>query len=136
MKRKQVWRYYCEHCKKSGCSSSHMGKHEKHCCRNPQRQCRMCGTQGRDYQALGKVFLLGKALCDQDLETLSGAVDGCPACILATIFQANLCGDGQSPLWGWDYKKAVQEWWDEKNAQAMDAEHQLNCGMVSNYGSL
>lgn len=41
MKVKKVNRYYCEFCKKAGCSGGHIAKHEKHCTMNPNRICRM-----------------------------------------------------------------------------------------------
>lgn len=36
------WRYYCDHCKKSGMSRFHMGNHEKSCTMNPARECKLC----------------------------------------------------------------------------------------------
>ncbi len=42
MIKKKTWRYYCEFCKKSGCSGGHIRKHELHCTLNPDRECGMC----------------------------------------------------------------------------------------------
>lgn len=42
MRVKKVNRYYCEFCKKSGQSASHISKHEKRCTLNPNRHCGMC----------------------------------------------------------------------------------------------
>ena len=42
MRTKQVNRYYCDFCKKSGCSKFHLQKHESSCTANPNRVCRMC----------------------------------------------------------------------------------------------
>lgn len=36
------WRYFCDFCKKSGGSGSHMAKHEKGCTLNPARECGLC----------------------------------------------------------------------------------------------
>jgi len=48
MTRKRVWRYYCEHCKKSGGSAYHLREHEKHCTGNPERECRVCQMDRAD----------------------------------------------------------------------------------------
>lgn len=37
MKRKRVWRYYCDFCKKSGCGRAAMAWHEQRCINNPAR---------------------------------------------------------------------------------------------------
>ena len=42
MKAKKVWRYYCEYCKKSGCSKYWMRRHEERCTLNPNRICGYC----------------------------------------------------------------------------------------------
>ena len=46
MRSKKVWRYYCEFCKKSGCSKYHIEKHENHCTANPNRGCGFCEKIG------------------------------------------------------------------------------------------
>ncbi len=55
MKRVKKWVYYCEHCKKSGRSASHMARHEQRCTGNPDRECGMCGVLGdtqEDYRVV------------------------------------------------------------------------------------
>ena len=42
MRIKRVNRYYCDFCKKSGCSKFHLQQHESSCTANPDRVCRMC----------------------------------------------------------------------------------------------
>ena len=42
MKAIKKWRYYCDHCKKSGASSFHMAAHERSCTLNPLRSCKCC----------------------------------------------------------------------------------------------
>jgi hypothetical protein len=39
---KKVNRYYCEYCKKAGCSGGHISRHEKRCTKNPNRECGCC----------------------------------------------------------------------------------------------
>jgi len=48
MNKKRVWRYYCEFCKKSGCSAGHIKHHEEHCTMNPMRKCGFCEYAGVD----------------------------------------------------------------------------------------
>ena len=57
MRRVKKWRYYCEFCKKSGNSGSHMARHEARCTMNPHRECRVCGMIRDDgvYENTGKV---------------------------------------------------------------------------------
>lgn len=42
MKKVKRWRYYCDHCKKSGGSGGHMKNHEEICTANPDRKCGFC----------------------------------------------------------------------------------------------
>lgn len=42
MKRKQVWQYSCDFCKRKKLSASAISNHEKHCTMNPNRECRVC----------------------------------------------------------------------------------------------
>lgn len=55
MKRKKVWRYYCEYCGKSAAAAGHMATHERGCTLNPGRKCRVCHT-ARDYMAITKLI--------------------------------------------------------------------------------
>lgn len=96
MRKKRVWRYYCDYCRKAGCSAGHMRKHEKGCTANPDRVCGMCkmveGTQ-KPLAELVAVFDGWKpdtTSSDYDPEAqrriklLEDLTDGCPACMLAT----------------------------------------------------
>jgi hypothetical protein len=42
MKTKTVTRYNCDFCDKKGYSAGHMRRHEAHCTKNPNRNCRVC----------------------------------------------------------------------------------------------
>lgn len=90
MKRKRVWRYYCDHCGKGGCSGGHMKRHEGSCCRNPLRVCRMC-VYARLAQAQmpDLIEALGDGK-DAGLKRLREATEGCPVCMLAAIIQSKL----------------------------------------------
>lgn len=92
MKRKQVWRYYCDFCGKGGCSGGHMKRHEGSCCRNPNRVCRMCiyakiGDEQKPMPELIEALGNGSA---QGVERLRSAAQGCPVCMLAAIIQSKL----------------------------------------------
>lgn len=65
--------YICKFCKKEATFQDH----EAWCVQNPERTCRICGNQGRDY------FALGPALRLLGLEKFRPLVEGCPACLFA-----------------------------------------------------
>lgn len=77
MKRVKKWVYYCEFCKKSGRSASHMAQHEKHCTANPDRECGMCeviGNQQTDYRAVA-VTLRDKYDIDQVTQKIKDEIE-------------------------------------------------------------
>lgn len=105
MKTKKVNRYYCDFCKKSGCSGGHMKKHEIHCTMNPNRACRVCLLLGVHQQPMSELLatLPKPASYNFDpLEAFEGVTlampllrrkaNNCPACILATLRQSGLIG--------------------------------------------
>jgi hypothetical protein len=128
MTKRKVWRYYCEFCRKSGGSAGHMSTHEKHCTLNPNRSCRMCDSNTpipnhllalKITSGLVKDPIKGhhedrESMSVEVLEQVRQSVDGCPACILAIIRQSNQFPDN------WSYKKAAEEWWAERNAEAVE----------------
>ena len=107
MKTKQVNRYYCDFCKKSGCSKGHMRRHEDHCTLNPDRMCGMCRMLEETQPPLASLIEMlpdpkGHERYDEDFNTrhfadaftnscneslkgLRDAANDCPACILAAI---------------------------------------------------
>lgn len=107
MKVKRINRYYCDFCKKSGCSKSHLQHHEERCTLNPNRTCGVCkmlkeiqppletlvavlpSPQGQelhdekyDYDYFPESFTTS---CNEALKGLRDAANDCPACILAAI---------------------------------------------------
>jgi DNA-directed RNA polymerase subunit RPC12/RpoP len=119
MLKKQVTQYICEHCGKKNYSASHMTKHEKHCTRNPDRVCGMCGRKGivkvkiKDY-----IFYNNVAFDQIDTDKLADFLDRCPACTLATwrdmvrqIKDENIFYHCDSEF----YKKLKNKWWAEHN---------------------
>lgn len=93
MKRKKVWRYYCEFCRKSGCSGGHMKAHERGCTMNPDRHCSMCDHADVTQKTMPELVAILVGATQEDAEErlarLRGATEGCPACMLAAIRQAN-----------------------------------------------
>lgn len=89
MRKKKVWRYYCEFCRKSGCSGGHIAKHERACTANPNRVCRMCKLVGATQKPLAELLAAfdgGQSPADTDsLRELESVAEGCPACMLAAV---------------------------------------------------
>ena len=112
MRTKKVNRYYCDYCKKSGCSASHMSRHEKRCTMNPNRKCGVCGLMEEEQPAMSELLkVLPKAsdyppvedefggqtlpqelldLTEAAMPRLRKVANNCPACILAAIRQSGV----------------------------------------------
>ena len=98
MRKKQVWRYFCEFCKKSGCSGGHLRRHEETCTANPARACRMCrpGVAVLDPPTAKLVAILTEPgentteAWEEKMERLRDLAQECPACILAAIRQSGV----------------------------------------------
>ena len=58
MKVKKVNRYYCEFCKKAGCSGGHIRKHEERCTANPNRVCGICAMLGLEQKPIADLIAL------------------------------------------------------------------------------
>ena len=93
MRRKRVWRYYCDFCKKANCSSYAISEHEKRCTLNPNRECRMCWQADKQPLPIGDL----KTALEKGLEFLR-RLTKCPACIMAAIRQS-----GKSPYNDYDF---------------------------------
>lgn len=126
MKRKKVWRYYCEFCGKGSCSGGHMNIHEKHCTRNPNRKCRMCDFGRLKQQPIQDLIKALGSGDNEGFEKLSNLADGCPACILSAINQSGLqrgasfdadghCTNEGFYIKDFDFKKSKEEFLQEAN---------------------
>jgi hypothetical protein len=113
MTTKTVKRYYCDHCKKGGCSKPTMAKHEARCIKNPLRYCGFCEKGELHPAPLPE--LVAELVAHGDIEALKKAADGCPACVLSAIVQSKVQRkpeDGDDGNWiQFDYKKEVAEFW-------------------------
>jgi len=140
MKRKKVWRYYCDFCGKGGCSKPHMARHEKHCTKNPDRVCGMCDFLGLAQRPLGEILaeipapptkdeLHGGCVSFNEPEVhiapFRDATEGCPACILAAIRQSEWA---DSPVIQFNYNAEAKEvmnehrYYNEQMINERDAE--------------
>lgn len=120
MKRVKRWRYYCDHCKKSGGSGGAMAKHEKHCTMNPERSCRMCDVANGNQAPIKELIAAVGHGRKEGLENVRTAAEGCPACILAAIRQSkiNEIADENGIVPGYvefDFKQEKAEFWASIN---------------------
>lgn len=143
MKTKRVNRYYCDHCKKSGCSAYHIRVHEASCTANPERVCRMCEFKSPLSAMISILRQPGTTTADwkQKMIAVREEAENCPACILAAIRQSGVQQDlrlenlnfdspsveGQDPRWfpgptggqdhclGFDFRSEKKDYMNEKN---------------------
>lgn len=141
MKKRKVWRYTCDYCKKSGCSGGHIKRHEAACTNNPNRICRMHFCLGLKAKPMSEImevvrtrpsFPWGGGVSEEDsmkrkaawsafMDRLKEVTDGCPACILAALRQGEIYAnpsedwEGEGPVW--DFKAAKRAFWEEVNEQ-------------------
>lgn len=109
MRSRQVWKYYCDFCKKSGCSKFHLAKHEERCTNNPNRVCGMCRVMDNKQKPLADLIALLPAVTpvpngygdmvfddtahkavDDAMFKLRSISGGCPCCILAALRQSKI----------------------------------------------
>lgn len=110
VKTKRVLRYYCDFCRKGGCSKHAMEQHEKRCIKNPNRTCGFCAVEKLKQKPMAE---LQQAFGKGGLDGLKEVSENCPACILSAIVQSRLAHNDEYV--DFDYKKAVQEFWSERN---------------------
>lgn len=126
MRKVMRWRYYCDHCKRSGGSGGHMAKHEKGCTNNPARVCGLC-LHSSNEQASIEALKAAWATSFKALRELAGE---CPACILAAMRQGP-GPDGGAGFWSdsderfeglrdWDFRAELKAFWEEENSMRDD----------------
>lgn len=105
MNRKQVWRYYCDFCGKGRCQAASIINHEKHCTKNPNRECGMCALAEHSTPLMVNLrFALIKGI-----DSLLREAKNCPACTLAAIRQS----DATSDDYEWSYIDACEQFWKD-----------------------
>ncbi len=128
-------RYYCDFCKKSGCSAFYMKKHEDHCTMNPNRKCGMCEVIGNTPHNLPDLisllpnpeeYLTNHEKGDFSFEIFTGLeeavnsvlndlyekTEGCPACILAALRQAKI---PVPMITKFNFTEACNDFWKQFN---------------------
>lgn len=126
MRERMVRRYYCDFCKKAGCSKGHMVKHERRCTANPNRVCGMCALGAIKSAPLDELI---KLACEPGTEAddVLGAAKGCPACALSAIRQSSraVSADPESMAnaIAFDYKKASRDFLDDLNEKQARQDH-------------
>lgn len=108
MRIRRVNRYYCEFCKKAGCSGFHMKRHEDSCTLNPKRICRVCKMAQGVQQPIETLISILPTLSDDEksafgplggmasvkvnaaLVRLREVCSDCPACIMAALRQSKI----------------------------------------------
>lgn len=115
MRKKRVWRYYCDHCSKGRCQATAISGHELFCTKNPNRQCGMCKISEQPTPPMEQL----KVALAQGLDNLLETAGHCPACTLAAIRQSG----GTTGDYEWDYQAACETFWqDLKVEQEKQAE--------------
>ena len=135
MRTKKVNRYYCDFCKKAGCSAGHMRKHEAGCTNNPNRVCGMCRAGELSQEPMADLLaclpecpdpsneLYGPetpegeryrnqiALLEDGMKKLRKLCQDCPACIAAALRQKGI------PWFvpGFEFKAECKEFWINVN---------------------
>ena len=141
MKVKKVNRYYCEYCKKSGCSARWMKRHEERCTMNPNRKCGYCGLLDQEQVDISCLMILlpnpkeyeenlefgGKGyvglgrVVNEALPKLREVCGSCPACVMAALRQKGI----PVPIANdFDFKAEGQAIWDEFNAERIEKEEE------------
>lgn len=141
MRRKKVWRYYCEFCKKANCSGASISRHEKHCTKNPDRACGMCGIadltqpnlnavlqilpEPKDYEesdtVLGGWSYVGLDKAVEDvMQKVRDAVENCPACIMAALRQK---GIPVPVVTSFNFTAECKSWWADFNESQRDYDY-------------
>lgn len=94
-----------------------MERHEKSCTANPGRECHICNGDPQTGAADLPVLIAyckeraakshdGLTLTKADVDELRTLCDGCPACMLAAVRQANVYAID------WDAKLEFKTFWD------------------------
>lgn len=117
MKKRRVWRYSCEFCRKSGCHGGHMRDHELRCFRNPNRRCIVCSRQWpipELAEPMAAMANINEATEPAMLAAVREIVEACPACMCAAISQAPL------PMVRWDIPGGffLGEWHEGRHGES------------------
>ena len=137
---KMTWtRCTCDHCGKKNWSKGLMRKHEMHCTKNPNRECRVCKMVEGEQKPIAELLALlpetaswedeyGFVVYHEDttknvnaaLPLLRDACEGCPACILSALRQKGI----PVPLaTDFDFTKEMKSLWNDICSSRLDTEY-------------
>lgn len=130
MKRRRVWRYSCDFCRKSGCSASHMAKHERGCTANPDRVCsaHLALSENKVQPTIAALVAVLKGIDPiVEVEQLRKIAGGCPMCMLAGIRQSGKQTppdeDGLGFGFPFYFREELKKRWAAYNEAHAEAEH-------------
>lgn len=109
--------YYCEHCKRHRLTKSSIEGHEPRCIYNPLRD--VCGWH-KDMRPSAPADFVPLLKQELDVDWLRKEMDGCPACMLAVVVQADLSMEERDDL-GFTYQTEVDRFRKEEEEQYVDA---------------
>lgn len=96
--------YYCEFCKRHRMTAKAIESHEPRCIYNPDRS--VCGWHEPHIRIERPADHVAEFKRTLDLDALREKMDGCPACILAVVVQADLA-IGEREECGFEYQAEV-----------------------------
>ena len=139
MREKKVWRYYCDFCKKAGCSKYHLKRHEERCTLNPNRYCGICGFLEQTQCDIAEVkkllpnpddFSIDESdefgtrtyfnsdrlteAMEELMPDLRRETNECPACMLAVLRQGGIPVDFAK---GFNFTEECKSAWKEFNSR-------------------
>lgn len=97
--------YYCDHCARHRLTASSILTHEPKCIYNPERSA--CGWHEKGDTIPAPREYVKHLYQSLDLDWLRSILDGCPACMLAVVVQADLDVHARYAL-GFQYKDEVE----------------------------
>lgn len=104
--------FYCEHCKRHRLTRNAIEKHEPRCIYNPQRSA--CGWHSNPiFQPPSPADFTAALKDNLDPDWLRDKMDGCPACMLAVVVQAQLSLDERDAL-EFGYDREVERFRNEE----------------------
>ncbi|MEN6426073.1 MAG: hypothetical protein ABFE13_11960 [Phycisphaerales bacterium] len=138
MRTERVNRYYCDFCKKSGCSAYHIRRHEERCTLNPGRKCGMPHEMMTTPEALEAAvwaipdvrqfaittdgdtgdgwtfYSIPDDVVDKTLADLEDRLDGCPVCVYSALRQAGWAGFITDKF---DLEERIAAYWSDVNQE-------------------
>ena len=139
MRVRRVNRYYCDFCKKPGCSARHIQRHEAACTMNPARVCGVCTKMLKQEQpelaglmallpnpkeflrdddwGIGMSYVGLEEAVEAAMPALREAVGLCPTCIMAALRQK---GIPATMAHGLKVKEELEAIWRDINEDHME----------------